>query len=168
MFLNQWCDIFLFLRFGQLSNDMFRACRLVVDTGLHSFGWTAEKAVQFMFENSAMTKNMVEVPMNTYSHIRIASSSLYPILVWSSSLHHVARPSMCLQNRPTQVSGAEEEGRNCSWQEVQLERIPRSCATFLRTNVFDGARCRCVRSESESCRWFVNSESDEVSVFWDI
>lgn len=42
-------------RFGQLTYDMWRACRLVVDTGMHWKGWTRQQAIDFMSENSALT-----------------------------------------------------------------------------------------------------------------
>ena len=41
-------------QFGQLSMEAIRACRLVVDTGMHALGWTQEEAVQYMLENTAM------------------------------------------------------------------------------------------------------------------
>jgi uncharacterized protein (DUF885 family) len=42
-------------RFGQLTYDMWRACRLVVDTGMHAKGWTRQQAIDFMAANSALT-----------------------------------------------------------------------------------------------------------------
>lgn len=42
------------MRFGQLSMEALRSCRLVVDTGMHALGWSREQAVDFMLENTAM------------------------------------------------------------------------------------------------------------------
>jgi uncharacterized protein (DUF885 family) len=41
-------------RFGGLDDEMLRAMRLVVDSGLHSKGWSRDKAIQYMLENSSM------------------------------------------------------------------------------------------------------------------
>ena len=43
-------------RFGHLSADIFRACRLVVDTGMHAKGWTMDQAVDYMLEHSAASR----------------------------------------------------------------------------------------------------------------
>ena len=52
--------------FGRLSYEMWRASRLVVDTGLHSKGWTKEQAVNFMLENTALSRHNIEAEVNRY------------------------------------------------------------------------------------------------------
>ncbi len=52
--------------FGRLSYEMWRACRLVVDTGLHAKGWTKQQAVDFMAENTALSLHNIEAEVNRY------------------------------------------------------------------------------------------------------
>jgi uncharacterized protein (DUF885 family) len=52
--------------YGRLSDEMLRAMRLVVDTGLHSRSWTREKAVDYMLDNSSMAKSDVEAEVERY------------------------------------------------------------------------------------------------------
>lgn len=52
--------------FGRLSYEMWRACRLVVDTGLHAKGWTRDQAIAFMMENTALSKANIEAEVNRY------------------------------------------------------------------------------------------------------
>jgi len=52
--------------FGKLTYEMWRACRLVVDTGIHAFGWTREQAVAFMAENTALSLHEVNTEIDRY------------------------------------------------------------------------------------------------------
>jgi uncharacterized protein (DUF885 family) len=45
---------------------MWRACRLVVDTGIHAKGWTKAQAVAFMTENTALSAENIEAEVNRY------------------------------------------------------------------------------------------------------
>ena len=51
---------------GRLSYEMWRACRLVVDTGLHAQGWTKDQALAFMKANTALTDANIEAEVNRY------------------------------------------------------------------------------------------------------
>jgi uncharacterized protein (DUF885 family) len=53
-------------RFGQLTYSMWRACRLVVDTGMHAFGWSREEAVKYMAENTALSLHEVNTEIDRY------------------------------------------------------------------------------------------------------
>jgi uncharacterized protein (DUF885 family) len=51
---------------GRLSYEMWRAMRLVVDTGIHAKGWSKAKAIQYMTDNSAMSAANIEAEVNRY------------------------------------------------------------------------------------------------------
>jgi uncharacterized protein (DUF885 family) len=52
--------------YGRLSDEMLRAMRLVVDTGLHSKGWTREQAIRYMLDNSSMAESDVTAEVERY------------------------------------------------------------------------------------------------------
>jgi uncharacterized protein (DUF885 family) len=52
--------------FGRLSYEMWRACRLVVDTGMHIKGWSRQKAIDFMLENTALSEHNVKTEIDRY------------------------------------------------------------------------------------------------------
>ncbi len=53
-------------RLGMLSFAALRACRLVVDTGLHHLGWSRSRAIEFMWENTATTLGHVRNEVDRY------------------------------------------------------------------------------------------------------
>ena len=61
-------------RYGTLQDEQLRAMRLVVDTGIHSKGWTRDQAIAFMLDNSGMTRTEVENEVDRY--IAIPSQAL--------------------------------------------------------------------------------------------
>ncbi|MEL6253575.1 MAG: DUF885 domain-containing protein [Bacteroidota bacterium] len=52
--------------FGRLTYEMWRACRLVVDVGMHYKGWTRQQALDFMAENTALSLHEVETEIDRY------------------------------------------------------------------------------------------------------
>jgi uncharacterized protein (DUF885 family) len=67
-FLGEEMEIYrdAYERFGRLSYEMWRACRLVVDTGLHSKGWTIEQARACFRDNSALAPHNIETELQRY------------------------------------------------------------------------------------------------------
>ena len=53
-------------RFAALAWEMVRACRLVVDTGLHAFGWTREQAIAYLKENTGMADGLAVSEVDRY------------------------------------------------------------------------------------------------------
>jgi len=52
--------------FGRLSMEVWRACRLVVDTGMHALGWSKQQAVDFMAQNTALSAHNIDTEVNRY------------------------------------------------------------------------------------------------------
>ena len=53
-------------KFGKFTYEMWRACRLVVDTGIHAFGWTRDEAVSFMEENTSLSIHEINTEIDRY------------------------------------------------------------------------------------------------------
>jgi uncharacterized protein (DUF885 family) len=53
-------------RFGGLNDEMLRAMRLVVDTGLHAKGWTREQGIQYFLDNSSQSENDARAEVERY------------------------------------------------------------------------------------------------------
>ena len=52
--------------FGRLTYEMWRACRLVVDTGMHSMGWTRQQAIDYLATRTALPLHEVETEVDRY------------------------------------------------------------------------------------------------------
>ncbi|WP_031427432.1 DUF885 domain-containing protein [Flavimarina sp. Hel_I_48] len=52
--------------FGQLTYEMWRACRLVVDTGIHAMGWSRDEVVDFMSKNTALSLHEINTETDRY------------------------------------------------------------------------------------------------------
>jgi uncharacterized protein (DUF885 family) len=52
--------------FGRYTYEMWRACRLVVDTGIHYKGWTREQALKYLAENTALSIHEVTTEIDRY------------------------------------------------------------------------------------------------------
>jgi uncharacterized protein (DUF885 family) len=53
-------------RLGMLASDSWRACRLVVDTGLHALGWTRQQAIDFMAEHAPVSRDEIITEIDRY------------------------------------------------------------------------------------------------------
>jgi uncharacterized protein (DUF885 family) len=53
-------------KFGQLSYDMWRAARLVIDTGIHRFGWSRQQAIDYLASHTALSQHEVETEVDRY------------------------------------------------------------------------------------------------------
>jgi len=52
--------------FGRLAYEMWRACRLVVDTGIHSMGWNRQQAIDYLTENTSLSEQEVRTEIDRY------------------------------------------------------------------------------------------------------
>lgn len=53
-------------RFGRLTYEMWRACRLVVDTGMHAMGWSRQRALDYMTANTSLTAHEIRTEIDRY------------------------------------------------------------------------------------------------------
>jgi len=52
--------------FGRLTYEMWRACRLVIDTGIHQDGWTRQQAIDYLKQHAALSNHEIETEVDRY------------------------------------------------------------------------------------------------------
>lgn len=55
-----------YMKFGQLTYEIWRAIRLVVDTGMHSKGWSRQRAIDYFLENASKSEHDITVEVDRY------------------------------------------------------------------------------------------------------
>jgi hypothetical protein len=63
---SRWESIRLHDNFGRLTYEIWRACRLVIDTSIHSRGWTREQAIKYLRVNTALPEHEIETEVDRY------------------------------------------------------------------------------------------------------
>ena len=53
-------------RFGQLTYEIWRACRLVIDTGVHQYGWSRDQALAYLRDNAALSEHEITTEVDRY------------------------------------------------------------------------------------------------------
>ena len=92
-------------KFGQLTYEMWRAVRLVVDTGMHAIGWDRQRAIDFMKANTAKTEHDITVEIDRY-------------IVWPG-------PGARLQDRRAEDQGAARAGGEGAGRALRPPAVPR-------------------------------------------
>ena len=119
-----------FARLGMLSFQALRACRLVVDTGVHAQGWTRQRAVDFMWENTATTRENVEHEIDRY-------------IVWpgQACAYEIGKREILRLRREAEVAlGPAFELPGFHWAVIRNGAIPLSVAAAAVSRWIENAR----------------------------
>ena len=122
-------------RFGTLDDEMLRAMRLVVDTGIHSKGWTRDQAIDYMLAHSGMGKTDATAEVERY----------------------IAIPSQALAYKigALTIQRLRKKARDGARHEVRHPRIPRPGA--------DDRRAAAGHPRAEDRRWIASKKKGELS-----
>lgn len=130
-------------RIGTLSDEMLRAMRLVVDTGLHSKQWTREQSIQYMLDNSDMGKTDATAEVERY--IAIPSQALaYKI---------GALKIQELRDRAAKKLGAKFDIREFHQQILGTGALPLSVLEAKIDRWIAAAQCGRAIAKAVGCQW---------------
>ena len=91
-------------KFGRLNGEIHRACRLVVDTGMHALGWTRDRAIAYMKANTSLSETFIVAEIDRY-------------IVWPGQ-------ALGLQARRAEDQGVARQGRQGPRGRVRHPQIP--------------------------------------------
>ena len=110
-------------RIGMLSYDAWRACRLVVDTGMHALGWSRQQAIDYMVENTVLAENNIVNEVDRY-------------LTWPGQ-------ALAYKVGQLEILALREEARKRLGERFDIKRVPRRRARGTAR-----WRCPCFASRS--------------------
>ena len=129
-------------RFGGLNDEMLRAMRLVVDTGIHAKGWTREQAIRYMLDNSGMSETEVTAEVERYIAIPGQALAYKVGQLTILRLRAEAERELGAALRPQGVPrpGADDRGAahaRARAQDPRLDREPARRLGFARQRLGD-------------------------------
>jgi len=108
-------------KLGMLSFQLWRACRLVVDTGMHQLGWSRDQAVAFMWDNTILTRGNIENEVDRY------------IACPGQALGYMTGQLAFEQLRSARVRESSSPGQNRSFHSSMLEHGPLTLGCLSRS-----------------------------------
>ena len=124
-------------KFGQLTYSMWRACRLVVDTGIHAFGWSKEKAVDYMSKNTALSFHEINteiVNLGAVTDFELTAEDVQESLTFDDTdmsnedLYEIAPPPRAEANENDEIPSNPDNPGELSYK--QLKEILRKGQDF--------------------------------------
>ncbi|HUQ79453.1 MAG TPA: DUF885 domain-containing protein [Patescibacteria group bacterium] len=120
-------------RMGMLEADSMRACRLVVDTGLHALGWSRQQAVDYMTQNSPMAVSHVVPEIDRYA---VTPGQALAYMIGRLEIQRIRREAEATLGERFEIKGFHDAVLGSGLMPLPiLERVVRAWADRLRTAV---------------------------------
>ena len=120
-------------RMGMLEADSMRACRLVVDTGLHALGWSRQRAVDYMTENSPMAVSHVVPEIDRYA---VTPGQALAYMIGRLEIQRIRREAEAVLGDRFEIKGFHDAVLGSGLMPLPvLERVVRAWADGQRSAV---------------------------------